>query len=113
MRKTFEKGGKIRSFEVVNDRVMATLQIGGEWVANPTLAAFLADGWREYIAPVPETILPTIEELIEGKLRERYTINKEFEVQRKRDTDPQAFAAYYDYVEECILWANKQPHRDA
>lgn len=113
MRKTFEKDGKIRSFEVVDDRVMATIEIGGEWVANPTLAAFLADGWREYIAPVPEPVLPTIEELVESKLRERYTINQEFEVQRKRDTDQQAFAAYYDYVEECILWANKQPHRDA
>jgi hypothetical protein len=113
MRKTFEKDGKIRSFDVVDWRVMATIEIGGEWVANPTLAAFLADGWREYIAPVPEPILPTIEELVEGKLRERYTINQEFEVQRKRDTDPQSFEAYYDYVEECIIWANKQPHRDA
>ena len=113
MRKTFEKDGLIRSFEVVDDRVMATIQIGGEWVANPTLAAFLADGWREYIAPVPEPILPTIEELVEGRLRERYTINKEFEVQRKRETEPTAFQAYYDYVEECITWANSQPHRDA
>ena len=113
MRQKFEKDGKIRSFEVVNDRVMATIEIGGKWIANPILAAFLADGWREYIAPVPEPVLPTIEELVEGKLRERYTVNQEFEVQRKRETDPQAFAAYYDYVEECIEWANKQPHRDA
>lgn len=112
MRKTFEKDGIIRSFEVDNDRVLATIEIGVEWVANPTLAAFLADGWREYIAPVPEPILPTIEELVERRLRERYSINQEFEVNRKRETDPQGFAAYYDYVEECILWANEQPHRD-
>lgn len=113
MRKTFEKDGKIRSFEVESDRVIATIEIGGKWVANPTLAAFLADGWREYIAPTPEPILPTIEELVENRLRERYTINQEFEAQRKRDTDPENFATYYAYVEECIAWANKQPHRDA
>lgn len=112
MRQTFEKDGIIRSFEVVDNRVMTTIEIGGEWVSNPSLEAFLADGWREWIAPVPEPILPTIEELVEGKLRERYTINQEFEVQRKRDTEPEAFAAYYAYVEECIEWANKQPHRD-
>lgn len=113
MRMTFEKDGLIRSYEVENNRVMATIKIGGEWVANPSLEAFLADGWREYIPPVPEPILPTIEELVEGKLRERYTINQEFEVQRKRDTEPKAFQTYYAYVEECIAWANEQPHRDA
>ena len=110
---TFEKDGKIRSFEVVDNRVMTTIEIGGVWVSNPTLADFLADGWREWIAPVPEPILPTIEELVEGKLRERYSINQEFQVNRKRDTDKEAFAAYYDYVEECITWAEQQPHRDA
>lgn len=112
MRMTFEKDGKIRAFNVEDDRVMATIEIGGVWVSNPTLADFLADGWREWIAPIPEPILPTIEELVEGKLRERYSINQEFEVQRKRDTEPTAFAAYYQYVEECITWANEQPHRD-
>lgn len=112
MRKTFEKDGKVRSFEVENDRVLATIEIGGEWIANPTLEAFLADGWMEWIVPIPEPILPTIEELVEGKLRERYTINQEFEVNRKRETEPLAFQSYYDYVEECITWANEQPHRD-
>lgn len=112
MRQTFEKDGKVRSFDVDGERVLATIEIVGRWVSNPPLADFLADGWREYIPPTPEPILPTIEELVEGKLRERYTINKEFEVQRKRDTEPQAFAAYYAYVEECIEWANQQPHRD-
>ena len=110
---TFEKDGKIRSFEVVDDRVMTTIEIGGVWVSNPTLADFLADGWREWIAPIPEPILPTIEELVERKLRERYTINQEFQVNRKRDTDKEAFQTYYDYVEECIAWAEQQPHRDA
>lgn len=111
-RKSYIKDGKISWFNVDGTRVYATLLIGNEWISNPTLEAFLADGWREYIAPVPEPILPTIEELVEGKLRERYTINQEFEVQRKRDTEQTSFQAYYDYVEECITWANEQQHRD-
>lgn len=111
-RKGFIKDGHVRYFNVDDKRVYATIEIAGEWIANPTLVAFYADGWREYIAPVPEPVLPTIEELVESKLRERYTINQEFEVQRKRDTEPDAFTAYYEYVEECITWANEQPHRD-
>lgn len=113
MRQYFIKDGQVRSFEVQDGKVIATLLIGGEWVSNPTLAAFYADGWQDYTPPTPEPVLPTIEELVEGKLRERYTINQEFEVQRKRDTEPENFADYYAYVEECIAWANEQPHRDA
>lgn len=79
----------------------------------PTDEQLVAAGYeiREIIDPVPEPYVPTIEELVEGKLRERYTLNQEFEVNRKRDTEPQSFQAYYDYVEECIAWANEQPHR--
>lgn len=108
----FIKDGQIRSFDVEDGKVIATLVIDGNWVSNPTLEAFYADGWQDYIAPAPEPYIPTIEELVEGKLRERYSINQEFEVNRKRDTDQEAFAAYYQYVEECIAWANEQPHRD-
>ena len=112
MRKTYIKDGVIRTFLIEGERVMATLLIKGVWTSNPTLDDFLADGWEEYITPVPEPYLPTIEELVEGKLRERYTINQEFEVQRKRDTEQTAFAEYYQYVEDCITWANEQPHRN-
>lgn len=86
--------------------------IEGATIINPTKGQYERAGYHEYISPTPEPILPTIEELVERKLRERYTINQEFEVQRKRDTEPDAFQAYYDYVEECITWANKQQHRD-
>lgn len=112
MRQTFIKDGDIRSYEVQDGKVIATLLIGGVWVSNPALEAFYADGWEDYIAPVPEPYIPTIEELVEQKLRDRYSINQEFEVNRKRDTDQEAFAAYYQYVEECIAWAYTQPHRD-
>lgn len=112
MRQYFIKDGQVCSFEVQDGRVLATLLIDGVYVSNPTLDQMYTDGWQDYIPTTPEPVLPTIEELVEGKLRERYTINQEFEVNRKRDTEPQAFVAYYAYVEECIEWANKQPHRN-
>lgn len=119
MRKTFGKDGKIRSFEVVNDRVMDTLQIGGEWVANPTIAAFLADGWREYIPPVPEPYIPTYAELVEQYIREHgfETYGAEIAVINNYAQDPTTYAdAYASYMQTRVdakEWANKQPHRDA
>lgn len=115
MRQSFIKDGVIRSLEVADGKVIATIEIGSVWVSNPTLEAFYADGWEDYIAPEPEPVppyIPTLEELVEQKLRERYSINQEFEVQRKRDTDKEAFQEYYAYVEECIAWAKEQPHRE-
>lgn len=90
------------------------LNYNGTCYVPPTDEQLEAAGWeiREEIEPIPEPYLPTIEELVEQRLRERYSINQEFEVQRKRETDPQVFQAYYDYVEECIAWANEQDHRD-
>ena len=104
--------GNVKPFEVIGGKVKTTIESELQVIVNPTLAQFESIGWMPYIPPVPEPILPTIEELVECKLRERYTINQEFEVQRKRDTEPDAFQAYYDYVEECIAWANEQPHRE-
>lgn len=101
MRQTFEKDGKIRNFEVVNNRVMATLQIGGEWVANPTLEAFLSDGWREYVVPEPTPYQPTYEERVVELIRLRYDVNAEFAIIRQRDSKPEEFAEYNAYCEEC------------
>lgn len=109
--KQYIKDGVVRTFKIVDGKVLTT--IGN--IVNPTIEQFLADGWEEYIPPIPpapEPVLPTIEQLVEGKLRERYSINQEFEVNRKRETEPQAFTAYYDYVEKCIAWAEEQPHRE-
>lgn len=101
MRKTFEKDGKVRNFEVVNDRVMATIQICGEWVANPTLKAFLTDGWREYITPEPTPYQPTYEERVVELIRIRYDVNAELAILRQRDSKPEEFAEYNAYCEEC------------
>ena len=106
--KQYIKDGVVRRFKIVDGKVLTT--IGN--IVNPTIEQFLADGWQEYVPPTPQPILPTIEELVEGKVRERYTINQEFQVNRKRETDKEAFEAYYTYVEECIAWAEQQPHRE-
>lgn len=106
--KQYIKDGVVRRFKIVDGKVLTT--IGN--IVNPTIEEFLADGWQEYIPPTPQPILPTIEELVEGKVRERYTINQEFQVNRKRETDKEAFEAYYAYVEQAIAWAEQQPHRE-
>ena len=115
MVQTFIKDSIIRSFKVENNKVYTTIELDGYKVTNPTLEQFLSIGWKEYIAPeppAPEPYLPTVEELVEQKIRERYSINQEFEVQRKRDIESEAFQAYYDFVEECITEAKQEPHRE-
>ena len=97
----FKKDGKVRSFEVTDDRVMATLQIGGEWVANPTLKAFLTDGWQEYVAQEPTPYQPTYEERVVELIRLRYDVNAELAILRQRDSKPEEFAEYNAYCEEC------------
>lgn len=42
------------------------------------------------------------EELIESKIRQKYTVSQEFAVQRKRYTEPEKFDEYNSYVEKCI-----------
>lgn len=112
MIQTFIKDGNICSFKVENNKVYTTIELDGYKITNPTLGQFESVGWVEYTPPAPEPYLPTVEELVECKLREKYSINQEFEVQRKRDIEPDKFQAYYDYVEECIAWAHEQPHRE-
>lgn len=104
MIQTFIKDTIIRSFKVENDKVFTTIELDGFKITNPTIEQFLSVGWVEYTPPEIESepYVPTLEELVEQKIRERYTINQEFEVQRKRDVDIQGFQEYYDFVEECI-----------
>lgn len=118
MRQTFEKYGIIRSFEVENDRVLATIEIGGEWVANPSLESFLADGWHAYIAPVPEPYIPTYAELVEQYIREHGfdTYGAELAIINNYSQDPityaDVYAAYMQTRVDAKEWANEQPHRD-
>jgi hypothetical protein len=45
------------------------------------------------------------EQLYEGtiikKIREKYSLNQELAILRQRDTKPEEFAIYNDYVEQC------------
>lgn len=43
----------------------------------------------------------TYEEKIESLIREKYSLNDELAILRQRDTKPQEFQQYFDYVEEC------------
>lgn len=105
---TYRKGNKKLSFDIVGGKANITMEFGGMLVSNPSLEMLVADGWVEQIVdeveyePVVEQYIPTLEELVEQKIRERYSMNQEFEVQRKRDIDPEAFQVYYDFVENCI-----------
>lgn len=84
--------------------------INGLHIYSPSDSQIIESGYevREISEPEPELYLPTLEELVEQKIRERYSINQEFEVQRKRYSEPDKFQAYYDYVEECIQQAKEE-----
>lgn len=119
MQKWYKKGDEVRVFDVENGKVLTSICVNDVWVSNPTEKAFKADGWKEFTPPAPEPYVPTIEELVQDALRNgadggtpTYSIPQEFEVQRKRESDPEAFAAYNARVEACIAWANEQPHRE-
>ena len=70
-------------------------------VVNPTEGMLLVDGWSEYVLPEIEPLTPSYEERVEQLIRERYTINQEFAIQRQRETKPEEFAEYFSYCEEC------------
>lgn len=110
MRKYFIKDGKVRAFNVEDGRVMATIEIGGEWVSNPSLEAFLADGWQEYIVPVPEP--PTKEQQYKWRvielIRQRYDADDEMALLRQRETKAEEFAAYNTYCEDCKAQAYQE-----
>ena len=46
--------------------------------------------------------------LIDGFIRERYSINDEFAIQRQRDTKKEEFQRYFDFCEECKARARKE-----
>lgn len=110
MRQTFIKDGHIRSFEVQDGKVIATLVIDDDWVSNPTLEDFLADGWRDYIVPVPEQ--PTKEQRYKWRvvelIRQQYDSDDETALLRQRDTKPVEFAEYNTYCEDCKAQAHRE-----
>lgn len=41
------------------------------------------------------------EDMIVSKIRQRYNVNQELAILRQRDTKPDGFAEYNEYVEQC------------
>lgn len=80
----------------------------GVQVINPTDEMLLADGWNKYMLPQTEPIVPSYEERVEQLVRERYTINQEFAIQRQRETKPGEFEEYFTFCEECKAIAKNE-----
>lgn len=104
----FKKENETKCYEVQNGKVLCTVKIGDKWVSNPTLEVFLEQGWQEYIPPTPpapQPYVPTFDELYKRKIvelvRNKYDIDDELAIQRQRDSKPDQFAEYNDFVEQC------------
>ena len=108
---TLEKDNKIIRVLVKGGKVLTTLQINGSWVSNPTLEQLYEDGWEEYIPPTPpapQPYVPTYEELVVMKIHERYSIDDELAILRQRNTKPDEFEEYFNYVEQCKAEAKEE-----
>ena len=70
---------------------------------NPNEEMILADGWKEYVPPVPKETEEnyTYEELVETFIRERYSVSDELALLRQRDVKKEEFDAYFAFCEEC------------
>lgn len=108
MIKFFRKNGIIKVFTVDKDKVFTTIESEQSKITNPSIDLFLTYGWEECDEPKPDSYVPTLEDLVEMKIREKYSINQEFQIQRKRDVEPEEFQDYYIYVENCIRQAKEQ-----
>lgn len=73
------------------------------WSGTPTTEQLTEWGFTEYVAPTIEATpyVPTYEELVVSKIRERYSIDDELAILRQRDTKAEEFAEYNTYCEQC------------
>ena len=108
----FIKDGIKKHYEVQDGKVLCTIQIDDRWVSNPTLEQFKNEGWEEYTPPTPQSYVPSYEELVVWKIRERYTIDDELAILRQRDTKQDEFAEYNDFVEQCKAEAKEETNKN-
>lgn len=52
------------------------------------------------------------ENMIVAKIRQRYSVNQELAILRQRDTKPDEFAEYNEYVEQCKAEAKSEVLND-
>lgn len=52
------------------------------------------------------------EDLIVSKIRKKYSVNQELAILRQRDTKPEEYQIYFDYVEQCKAEAKSEVLND-
>ena len=87
-----------------------SLVYNGSTYVPPKNDILIAAGYeiREVEIPEPTPYIPTYEERVVELIRQRYTIDEELRNIRMRDTDPDTFNEYYQYVEECKIQAKEE-----
>lgn len=98
-------------FALVNNSLELTeeqLDIIQKCHDNELPRSYAEDLYQKLLAMLPkeeeqEVVQQTIsyEELVDSKIRARYTISQEFAILRQRDTKPEEFAEYNAYCEQC------------
>lgn len=94
-----------RNFLVEDGKVIATVQVNGRWVSNPSVETLLKGGWTEY---TPQPHIPSYEDRVVELIRQQYTLDAEFAILRQRDTKPEEFAKYNEYCEKCKQTARNE-----
>lgn len=75
---------------------------------NELPRSYIEDVYQKLLAMLPKQEPQKVErsaisydELVDSKIRARYTISQEFAILRQRDTKPEEFAGYNAYCEQC------------
>lgn len=75
---------------------------------NELPRSYIEDVYQKLLAMLPkqesqevEQLTISYDELVDSKIRARYTVSQEFSILRQRDTKPDEFAEYNAYCEQC------------
>lgn len=59
------------------------------------------DAWKIKLSILNETTERLYARMVEEKIAARYSIGEQISILRRRDENPEAFAAFYDFAEAC------------
>lgn len=62
---------------------------------------------KENEVDIPYIEILSYDELVNVKIRERYTESQEFAILRQKDEKPEEYAEYFAYCEECKEYVRK------
>jgi hypothetical protein len=87
-----------------------SLAINGTTYVPPTDEQLAQAGYEIKVVEIPEPTpyVPTYEERVVQLIREKYSMDDELRNLRMRDSDPDTFNEYYQYVEECKRKAKEE-----